>query len=124
MELNNLFLVILFVGFGLFFGKYFLLIIKKVDPRMMADDQFKKPQAFHENLTYRLGGTIYFSLLILVFLYLYFVKNFLSLEYILFCTFFFILGLADDLKVNIAPKLRLILMTLFLIVLVLFMYLV
>ena len=61
MELNNLFLVILFAGFGLLFGKYFLFIIKKADLRMLADDQFKKPQAFHENLTYRLGGIIYFS---------------------------------------------------------------
>ena len=120
MELNNLFLVILFAGFGLLFGKYFLFIIKKADLRMLADDQFKKPQAFHENLTYRLGGIIYFSLLILVFLYLYFARNFLSLEYILFCTFFFILGLTDDLKANIAPKLRLIIMIVFLIALVLF----
>tara|TARA_B110000438_G_scaffold270954_1_gene288468 strand:- start:2182 stop:3240 length:1059 start_codon:yes stop_codon:yes gene_type:complete len=120
MELNNILLAILFSGFGLLFGKYFLIIIKKANLKMLADDQFKKPQAFHEDLTYRSGGVTYFSLLILVFLYLYFVKDFLFLEYISFCTFFFILGLVDDLKVNIAPKLRLFIMTVFLIVLVLF----
>ena len=120
MALSNIILPLVFLVFGFFFSKYSLLIFEKLNLNTLADDQFKKPQAFHENLTYRLGGTIYFSLLILVFLYLYIAKNFLSLEYILFCTFFFILGLADDLKVNIAPKLRLIIMTAFLIALVLF----
>ena len=120
MALSNIISPLVFLVFGFFFSKYSLLIFEKLNLNILADDQFKKPQAFHENLTYRLGGTIYFSLLILVFLYLYIAKNFLSLEYILFCTFFFILGLADDLKVNIAPKLRLIIMTAFLIALVLF----
>ena len=56
---------------------------------LLNDDQFKKPQAFHENSAYRLGGIIIFFLLILVFLYLFFSKNIFFIEYISFCTFFF-----------------------------------
>ena len=85
---------------------------------LLNDDQFKKPQAFHENSTYRLGGIIIFFLLILVFLYLFFSKNIFFIEYISFCTLFFFLGLIDDLKINIRPKFRLLIMIGFLVTLV------
>ena len=120
MELNSIAFPILFLVFGFFFSKYLLLVVKKSKFNLIADDQFKKPQAFHENSTYRLGGTMIFSLLIFVFFYLYFFKNLLLVEYILFSTFFFILGLIDDLKIKISPKFRLLLMIMFLIILVIF----
>ena len=120
MELNNLIFSILLLTFGFIFTKYLVLIIKKSNFNYLADDNFKKPQAFHESSTYRIGGIIIFSLLILVFSYLYFYKNFLLIEYISFCTFFFILGLVDDLKIKIAPKFRLLVMVIFLFVLVSF----
>ena len=87
---------------------------------MLTDDQFQNIQAFHEDSTYRLGGIIIFSLLVLVFLYLYIFRNIFSFEYISFCTLFFLLGLVDDLKINIAPKFRLLIMIAFLITLVTF----
>ena len=110
MELNNIIFSLFLIFFGYFFSKYLLLIFKKSKCNLLADNQFQKIQAFHENSTYRLGGSIIFSLLILVFLYLYFSKNIYFSEYVSFCTLFFILGLIDDLQINIAPKFRLLIM--------------
>jgi len=118
MELNNIIFTLFIIFFGYFFSKYLLLIFKKSKSNLLADNQFQKPQAFHENSTYRLGGIIIFSLLILVFLYLYFSRNIFSSEYVSFSILFFLLGLVDDLKINIAPKFRLLIMIVFLITLV------
>jgi len=118
MELNNIIFSFLLLFLGYFFSKYFLLILKESKSNLLFDNQFKKPQAFHEDSTYRLGGVIIFSLLILVFLYLYFSKNIFFFEYISFGILFFLLGLVDDLKVNIAPKFRLFIMITFLVILV------
>ena len=49
MDLNNLILFFLLVGFNLFFYKYFLSIIHKYNSKFLIDDQFNKPQAFHES---------------------------------------------------------------------------
>ena len=110
MELNNIIFLLLLIFISYFFNKYILLIFKKTKSNLLADNQFEKLQAFHENLTYRLGGLAIFFLLILVFLYLYFSKNIYFSEYVSFCTLFFILGLIDDLQINIAPKFRLLIM--------------
>ena len=118
MELNNIIFSLFLIFFGYFFSKYLLLIFKKSKSNLLADNQFQKPQAFHDNSTYRLGGIIIFSLLILVFLYLYFSRNIFPFEYVSFCTLFFLLGLVDDLKISIAPKFRLLIMIAFLVTLV------
>ena len=118
MELNNIIFSFLLLFFTYFFNKYFLLILKKSKFNLLFDNQFNKPQAFHENPTYRLGGVTIFTSLILVFLYLFFFKNIFFLEYVSFCTLFFLLGLVDDFKINIRPKFRLLVMIVFLITLV------
>ena len=118
MALNNIIFSLFLIFFGYFFSKYLVLIFKKSKTNLLVDNQFQKPQAFHENSTYRLGGIIIFFLLILVFLYLYFSRNIFFFEYISFCTLFFFLGLVDDLKINIAPKFRLLIMIAFMIILV------
>ena len=120
MELNNIIFSLFLIFFSYFFSKYLLLIFEKSKSNLLADNQFKKIQAFHENSTYRLGGVIIFSSLTLVFLYLYFFGNIFSSEYISFCTLFFLLGLLDDLKINIQPKFRLLIMIAFLITLIIF----
>ena len=66
MELNNIIFSFLLLFLGYFFSKYFLLILKESKSNLLFDNQFKKPQAFHEDSTYRLGGTIIFSSLVLV----------------------------------------------------------
>ena len=65
MELNNIIFSLFLIFFGYFFSKYLLLIFKKSKSNLLTDNQFKKIQAFHENSTYRLGGVIIFSLLVL-----------------------------------------------------------
>jgi len=118
MELNNIIFSLLLLFLGFFINKYLLLILVKTKSNLLIDNQFKKPQAFHEYSTYRLGGITFFLLLITAFLYLFFVKNIFYLEFISFCTLFFLLGLIDDLKINLAPKFRLIIMIIFLLTLV------
>jgi len=115
MDLNNLILIFFLIGFNLFFYKYFLLILNKYDSKLLIDDQFKKPQAFHEHPTSIAGGVGIFLSLLIVYFYLVFFERVFFSEYLLICTLFFIIGFADDVKINIEPKIRLILMIIFLI---------
>ena len=118
MDLNNLILFFFLVIFSLFFYKYFFLFLNKFNSKLFIDDEFKKPQAFHETSVSTYGGIgIFISLLILC-LYLFLSKQIIYYEYLSFCTLFFILGLMEDLKFNLKPKLRLIIMIVFLIILV------
>ena len=119
-ELNNIIFLFFVVFFGYYFSKHILFIFNKSKSKLFIDNQFKKPQAFHNESIYRLGGIIVYSLLILVFLYLYFFHNIFYFEYLSFCTLFFILGLVDDLHIKIPPKFRLIIMILLLIFLIIY----
>ena len=118
MDLNNLILIFSLIVFGVFFYKYFLLILNKNKPQLLIDNQFTKPQAFHESPISTAGGLcIFFSLLIVYFNFLLF-KNIIFLEYLSFSILFFILGFVDDIKVNISAKIRLVIMIIFLVVLI------
>ena len=118
MELSN----IIFLLFLLFLGYLFnflLLNFKRRNFNFLLDNQFNKPQAFHDQSTYRIGGLLIYLLLVFTFLYFFFYKNIFLIEYISFCTLFFLLGLIDDLKINIRPKFRLIIMASLLVTLIL-----
>ena len=118
MDLNNFILLFFLISFGLFFYKFFYFFLKKYNLKILIDDEFTKPQAFHVQAVPTAGGIgIFFSFLILCF-YFYLTKQILYFEYLSFCTLFFLLGLADDLKLYVKPKLRLIVMTILLITLV------
>jgi len=118
MDLNNLILSFILICFGFLFYKYFLFISNKYNLKLLIDDDLKKPQSFHEFAVPTVGGLgIFFSFLILC-LYLFLSKQIIYYEFLSFCILFFILGLLDDLKLNIRPKFRLILMIVFLITLV------
>ena len=118
MDLNNLILFLILISFSLFFYKYFVLFLNKFNPKLLVDDQFKKPQSFHETPISISGGTgIFFSFLILN-LYLFFSKEIVYYEYLSFCSLFFILGLSDDLELNLRPKFRLLAMLIILVGLV------
>ena len=118
MDLNNLILFFILISFGLFFYKYFGLFLNKYNLKLLIDDQLKKPQAFHESPIPISGGIgIFFSFLILCF-YFFTSKQIIYYEYLTFCSLFFILGFSDDLKLNVRPKFRLLIMIFFLIVLV------
>ena len=93
MDLNNLILFFVIIAFGLFYFKYFILILKKYNPKTLIDDQLNKPQAFHESPISVAGGLgIFFSFLIVYFYFLLF-KNIIFFEYLTFCTLFFSLVL-------------------------------
>ena len=110
MDLNNFILFFLLTIFGLLFYKYFLLILIKYNLNLIVYNEFNKVQAFHELPTPRFGGLgIFLSFLILC-LFLFLSKGIIYFEYISFCILFFILGFLDDLKINVRPKFRLILM--------------
>jgi len=69
------------------------------------------------NLLYQLlVEQYYFFSLLIVFWYFSFFKNIIFYEYLFICIPFFILGIVDDVKINIKPTIRLILMILFLFV--------
>jgi len=120
MELNNIIFSCLLLFFGYFFNQYILKLFYSSKFNYLIDSDYKKPQAFHEKSTYRLGGVTFFLLLIITFLYLFISKNIFLLEYISFSTLFFLLGFIDDLKVKIAPKFRLIIMCAILVFLVIY----
>jgi len=118
MDLNNLILFFSLVAFGLFFYKYFLPILSKYKPNLLIDDQFGKPQAFHQSATSTAGGVYIFFSLLIIYFYLSQFKNLIFIEYLSFSILFFILGFVDDVKINISAKIRLIIMFIFLIILI------
>ena len=118
MDLNNIILFFVLISFGLFFYKYFVVFVNKYNPKLLVDDQFNKPQSFHETPISTSGGSgIFFSFLILN-LYLFFTNKIIYYDYLSFCSLFFILGFSDDLKLNLRPKFRLLAMLVILITLV------
>ena len=118
MSLNYLILFFSLIGFGLFFYKYLLLIVRKNNPKLLIDDQFTKPQAFHDIPISTAGGVCIFLSFLITYFYFFLFENLFFIEYLSFCSLFFILGLADDLKIKIKPIIRLALMILFLVILI------
>ena len=89
MDLDNIVLFFILIGFGLFFYKYFILILSKNYPNFLIDDQLNKPQAFHESPISVAGGAgVILSLSIVYFHFLLF-KNTIYFEYLSFCVLFF-----------------------------------
>ena len=118
MDLNNLILFFFLIGFNLFFYKYFVTILYKYNPKLLIDDQFNKPQAFHVLPTPAIGGLVIFVSLLIIIFYFYLYKDIFFFEYLSFCLLFFLIGFADDVKINFNPKIRLALMIIFLILLI------
>tara|TARA_Y100000590_G_scaffold28288_1_gene31757 strand:+ start:4529 stop:5590 length:1062 start_codon:yes stop_codon:yes gene_type:complete len=120
MDLNNFILFFFLIGFSFFFYNYFLRSLYKRNPKFLVDNQFSKPQAFHESETSIAGGLgIFVSLIIVICNFLLF-KNIFFFEYLSICTLFFALGFVDDARINIKPTIRLVLMIIFLIFLMKF----
>ena len=118
MDLNNLILFFFLIGFNLLFYKYFLLILYKYNSKILLDDQFNKPQAFHDSSISISGGTIIFCSSLIIILNFWLFKNIVFFEYLSICSLFFAVGFIDDIRINIKPIVRLILMIFFLIFLI------
>ena len=72
MALNNLILIFILISFGLFFYKYFFIFLKKYNLKILIDDEFNKPQAFHEFPASTSGGLGLFLSFLILNLYFFF----------------------------------------------------
>ena len=76
MVLNNLIFFFALAVFCVLFNKYFLTILIKYKLNLLIDNQFKKPQAFHELPTPISGGIgIFLSFLIVCLCLILFQNN-------------------------------------------------
>ncbi len=118
MDLNNIILLLFLTAFGLFYFAIFLKIFKKNKLKILIDNQFNKPQAFHNTAIPIAGGLgIYISFVFVIINFMIFEEVFF-LEYFTICSLFFLLGFVDDIRINIKPTIRLFLMILVLVFLV------
>ena len=118
MGLNNLILILILISFTIFFYRFFVPLLNRYNTKLLVDDQFSKPQAFHEKAISTSGGLYIFSSFLIVLFNFFFFKQTVFLEYLSFCTLFFIIGFIDDIKINVKAKIRLLLMIVGLIFLV------
>ena len=102
----------------------FLIINKyshKIKNGTLFDQDFLKPQAFHQSPVPRSGGIagVISINIFLVFYYLIYSK--ILFEYFFICNLMFLIGFLDDLKIQINPSRRLILMIIFLFICISFL---
>ena len=81
---------------------------------LLIDKDFNKPQAFHKNAIPRAGGLSIIILFILFILFYSSNQNIFLADYLTISLAFFILGFLDDLKINLKPNYRLLIMLLIL----------
>mgnify|MGYP001387148423 FL=1 len=110
MDLNNLILFLILIAFNFFYYNYFLSILNKYNAKFLIDDQFGKPQAFHESAISIAGGLGLFLSLIIILCNFFLYKKVIFFEYLSICTIFFLLGFLDDIKINVKATIRLCLM--------------
>ena len=99
----------------------FLLVSKysyKIKGGALLDSDFSKPQAFHTTVVTRSGGVAAIISLSIFFVIYYLLYSKILYEYIFISFSMFFVGLLDDLKFNIKPSKRLILMIFLLITLI------
>ena len=76
---------------------------KKAKEGILIDEDFNKPQAFHEKPISRIGGIgCFVSLMIFIWIY-YLLYNEILYEYIFISFSLFLIGYLDDLKFKLSP---------------------
>ena len=93
----------------------FLLVSKyshKIKGGALLDKDFLKPQAFHDLPVTRSGGIAVIISLSIFFIIYYLLYAKVLYDYIFISYSVFLIGLLDDLKININPMRRLIIMVL------------
>ena len=93
MFFNDLIFFIILIVYSYIQNRFLLYVFSKNKLTFLLDNNFLKPQAFHEYPTNRIGGIAVFFPVFLTFFYLYYFKNTFYFEFISFCSFFFILGI-------------------------------
>ena len=76
----------------------------------LLDEDFLKPQAFHDKPTARVGGFAILILFVLFVVVYYFISGIFLKDYLAVVLPLFFLGFLDDLKIKINPIMRLFLM--------------
>ena len=95
----------------------FLLVSKyshKIQEGILLDKDFLKPQAFHDRPVTRSGGVAAIVSLSIFFIIYYLLYSKILYDYIFISYSMFLIGFLDDLKINIKPFKRLIIMVLLL----------
>ena len=82
----------------------------KIGNGILLDNDFEKPQAFHKELIPRSGGLAGLISLIVFFILYYFLFEKVLVNYLVLSIAIFSLGFLEDIKFNISPNYRLILM--------------
>ena len=102
----------------------FLIVSKysyKLNNGILLDEDFHKPQAFHNEAISRSGGVASLISLFVFFGIYYLLFSKILYEYILLCSSLFLVGYLDDIKLKVGPNLRLNLMIVFLIIYIFFL---
>ena len=86
----------------------------KIKKGALLDKDFSKPQAFHQFAVSRCGGLAGIITLNFFFLIHFLLFSKILFEYILISNLMFLIGFLDDIKININPSKRLLLMIIFL----------
>ncbi len=98
---------------------FITLIIKKISrsffSESLLDIDFNKPQAFHKDSIPRCGGLSSIILLIIFSIMNFIFFQSILIDYMVIGILLFTVGFLDDIKTNISPNLRLVLMIFFLI---------
>ena len=102
----------------------FLIISKysyKLNKGILLDEDFLKPQAFHNEAVSRSGGIASVISLFVFFGIYYLLFSNILYEYMFLCTSLFLVGYLDDIKMKVSPNIRLILMIVFLVIFIIFL---
>ena len=102
----------------------FLIVSKysyKLNNGILLDKDFLKPQAFHNESISRCGGIASLMSLFVFFGIYYLLFSKILYEYVFLSTSLFLVGYLDDIKKEISPNLRLLLMIIFLFIFILFL---
>ncbi len=104
---------------------FIFLIVSKYSQNIkqgaLLDNNFYKPQAFHKFPITRSGGIGAFLSLIVFFGIYYLIYSKILFNYILISSSMFLIGFLDDIKINISPSKRLLIMIFFLFSLIYFL---
>jgi len=83
---------------------------------ILLDSDFLKPQAFHKTPIARSGGLASIISLIIFFTAYFFIFKIILLDYLIIGASMFCIGFLDDMKIKIKPKIRLLMMVIFLLI--------
>jgi UDP-GlcNAc:undecaprenyl-phosphate/decaprenyl-phosphate GlcNAc-1-phosphate transferase len=83
---------------------------------ILLDQDFSKPQAFHQLAVSRSGGLAGVISLNIYFVIYYLIYSKFFFDYLIVCNLLFLIGFLDDVRTKISPSKRLILMIIFLFV--------